>query len=66
MHNCLAGRHSFNDGIMGASGVLVGGKRELVCGYGGVGKDCGSWFGARLFIARMRPHLRPADAGPRH
>ena len=62
--NVCGCRHSLPYGITRATGVMIGGKRALVCGYGHVGK--GGAFalrgaGARVLIAEIDPTCaRPA------
>merc|ERR1711975_58295 len=56
--NVYGCRHSLPDGIMRATGVMIGGKRVLICGYGDVGK--GSAFamrgaGGRVIVAEIDP-----------
>merc|ERR1712110_482347 len=56
--NVYGCRHSLPDGIMGATDVMIGGKRALVCGYGDVGKGCAFALrgsGARVLISEIDP-----------
>merc|ERR1719242_847692 len=56
--NVYGCRHSLPDGIMRATDVMIGGKRALVCGYGGVGKGCAFALrgsGARVLITEIDP-----------
>merc|ERR1712226_1483873 len=56
--NVYGCRHSLPDGIMRATGVMIGGKRALICGYGDVGKGCAFAMrgaGARVLITECDP-----------
>ena len=51
-------RHSLVDGINRATDVLLGGKTEVVCGFGDVGKGCAESLrgqGARVVITEIDP-----------
>ena len=45
LHGC---RHLLNEGTMRTTDVMTGGKRELVCGYGDVGKETTACEGTEL------------------
>merc|ERR1712218_21133 len=56
--NVYGCRHSLPDGIMRATDVMIGGKRELICGYGDVGKGCAFAMrgaGARVLVTEIDP-----------
>jgi adenosylhomocysteinase len=56
--NIYGCRHSLPDGIMRATGVMIAGKRVVVCGYGDVGKGCAQAMkaaGARVMITEIDP-----------
>ena len=56
--NLYGCRESLVDGIKRATGVMVAGKKVVVCGYGDVGKGCAQsmrGFGARVIIAEIDP-----------
>merc|ERR1711957_690081 len=56
--NVYGCRHSLPDAIMRATDVMIGGKRSLICGYGGVGKGCAFAMrgaGARVLITECDP-----------
>jgi adenosylhomocysteinase len=56
--NLYGCRESLSDGIKRATGVMVAGKKVVVCGYGDVGKGCAQsmrGFGARVMITEIDP-----------
>ncbi|HYV36453.1 MAG TPA: adenosylhomocysteinase [Gemmataceae bacterium] len=56
--NLYGCRESLIDGIKQATGVMVSGKKAVVCGYGDVGKGCAQAFrgsGATVFITEVDP-----------
>jgi adenosylhomocysteinase len=56
--NLYGCRESLIDGIKQATGVMVSGKKAVVCGYGDVGKGCAQAFrgsGATVFITEIDP-----------
>ena len=56
--NLYGCRESLSDGIKRATGVMVAGKKVVVCGYGDVGKGCAQsmrGFGARVIITEIDP-----------
>ncbi len=56
--NLYGCRESLVDGIKRATGVMVAGKKVVVCGYGDVGKGCAQsmrGFGARVIITEIDP-----------
>merc|ERR1711894_668083 len=56
--NVYGCRHSLPDGIMGATDVMIGGKRCLVAGYGDVGKGCAFALrgaGGRVMVSECDP-----------
>jgi adenosylhomocysteinase len=56
--NLYGCRESLVDGIKRATGVMVAGKKVVVCGYGDVGKGCAQsmrGFGARVIINEIDP-----------
>merc|ERR1719486_60333 len=56
--NVYGCRHSLPDSIMRATGVMIGGKRALICGYGDVGKGCAAAMrgaGARVMVTECDP-----------
>jgi adenosylhomocysteinase len=56
--NLYGCRESLVDGIKRATGVMVAGKKVVVCGYGDVGKGCAQsmrGFGARVIITEVDP-----------
>merc|ERR1711941_146644 len=56
--NVYGCRHSLPDSIMRATDVMIGGKRALVAGYGGVGKGCAFAMrgaGARVLVTEIDP-----------
>jgi len=56
--NLYGCRESLIDGIKRATGVMVAGKKVVVCGYGDVGKGCAQsmrGFGARVIITEIDP-----------
>merc|ERR1712176_607346 len=56
--NVCGCRHSFPDGIMRATDVMIGGKRTLICGFGDVGKGCAHAMrgcGARVMVTEIDP-----------
>merc|ERR1711881_732862 len=56
--NVYGCRHSLTDGIMRATGVMLGGKRSLVLGFGDVGKGSAAALrgaGARVLITEIDP-----------
>uniref|UniRef100_UPI002B26BAAB adenosylhomocysteinase n=1 Tax=Nocardioides sp. TaxID=35761 RepID=UPI002B26BAAB len=56
--NVYGCRHSLIDGINRATGVLIGGKVAVVCGYGDVGKGSAESLrgqGARVIITEIDP-----------
>lgn len=56
--NIYGCRHSLPDGLMRATGVMIGGKTVHICGYGDVGKGCASAMrgcGARVIISEVDP-----------
>src|SRR5690606_1464464 len=51
-------RHSVVDGLNRATDVLIGGKVDVVCGYGDVGKGCAQALrgqGARVIVTEIDP-----------
>ena len=52
LDNVYCDSHSVNDGIMLASGTIIGEKRALACGYGDVG-PCGN-HGARSVLQSLQ------------
>ena len=56
--NLYGCRESLIDGIKQATGVMISGKKAVVCGYGDVGKGCAQAFrgsGATVFITEIDP-----------
>src|SRR5690606_32258775 len=56
--NKYGSRHSLIDGINRGTGVLIGGKKVLICGYGDVGKGCAESLagqGARVAVTEIDP-----------
>jgi adenosylhomocysteinase len=56
--NLYGCRESLVDGIKRATGVMVAGKKVVVCGYGDVGKGCAQsmrGFGARVIVTEIDP-----------
>ncbi len=56
--NLYGCRESLADGIKRATGVMVAGKKVVVCGYGDVGKGCAQsmrGFGARVIVTEIDP-----------
>jgi adenosylhomocysteinase len=56
--NLYGCRESLVDGIKRATGVMVAGKKVVVCGYGDVGKGCAQsmrGLGARVIITEADP-----------
>jgi len=56
--NLYGCRESLIDGIKQATGVMISGKKALVCGYGDVGKGCAQAFrgsGATVFVTEVDP-----------
>jgi adenosylhomocysteinase len=56
--NLYGCRESLIDGIKQATGVMISGKKAVVCGYGDVGKGCAQSFrgnGATVFITEVDP-----------
>jgi len=56
--NLYGCRESLADGLKRATGVMVAGKKVIVCGYGDVGKGCAQsmrGFGARVIITEIDP-----------
>jgi adenosylhomocysteinase len=56
--NLYGCRESLIDGIKQATGVMVSGKKAVVCGYGDVGKGCAQAFrgaGATVFVTEVDP-----------
>lgn len=56
--NLYGCRESFIDGVKRATGVMIAGKKAVVCGYGEVGKGCAASlrsFGATVFITEIDP-----------
>jgi len=56
--NLYGCRESLIDGIKQATGVMISGKKAVVCGYGDVGKGCAQSFrgcGATVFVTEVDP-----------
>ncbi len=56
--NLYGCRESLADGLKRATGIMVAGKKVVVCGYGDVGKGCAQsmrGFGARVIITEIDP-----------
>jgi len=56
--NLYGCRESLIDGIKQATGVMISGKKAVVCGYGDVGKGCSQAFrgsGATVFVTEVDP-----------
>lgn len=56
--NLYGCRHSFPDGLMRATDVMIAGKVGVVCGYGDVGKACAAALksaGARVIVTEIDP-----------
>ncbi len=56
--NLYGCRESLLDGLKRATGVMVAGKRAVVCGYGDVGKGCAQSLrnmGARVAVTEIDP-----------
>ncbi len=56
--NLYGCRESLLDGIKRATGVMIAGKKAVVCGFGDVGKGCAqslSGMGARVVISEIDP-----------
>ncbi|MFC1633092.1 adenosylhomocysteinase [Patescibacteria group bacterium] len=56
--NIYGCRESLADGIKRATGVMIAGKKVVVCGYGDVGKGCAQSmrnFGARVVVTEIDP-----------
>ncbi len=56
--NLYGCRESLVDGIKQATGVMISGKKAVVCGYGDVGKGCAQALrgqGATVFITEIDP-----------
>merc|ERR1711988_899282 len=56
--NVYGCRHSFPDGIMRATDVMLAGKKAVICGFGDVGKGCAFAMrgsGARVIISECDP-----------
>jgi len=56
--NLYGCRESLVDGIKRATGVMISGKKAVVCGYGDVGKGCAQALrgqGATVFVTEIDP-----------
>ena len=56
--NLYGCRESLADGIKRATGIMVAGKKVVVCGYGDVGKGCVQsmrGFGAQVIVTEIDP-----------
>ena len=56
--NIYGWRHSLPDGIMRATDVMLAGKKEVISGYGDVGKGCAAAMtacGARVIVTEIDP-----------
>lgn len=56
--NLYGCRESLVDGIKRATGVMIAGKKVVICGYGDVGKGCAQsmlGLGARIYICEVDP-----------
>src|SRR5581483_6678486 len=56
--NIYGCRHSLIDGINRATDVMIGGKTEVICGFGDVGKGCAESLrgqGARVIVTEIDP-----------
>src|SRR5208283_1508070 len=56
--NLYGCRESLIDGIKRATGVMISGKKAVVCGYGDVGKGCAQSLrgaGATVFVTEVDP-----------
>ena len=54
LDNVYCDSHSVNDGIMLASGTMIGEKRALACGHGDVGPLWEPWCAERLAKSSAR------------
>merc|ERR1712086_602569 len=56
--NIYGCRHSLPDGLMGATDVMIAGKKVVICGYGDVGKGSAAAMkacGARVVVTEIDP-----------